>query len=420
MASLRQDSRNGRYHVLFRYGGRQFRRSLNTTQQREAKAIRGRIEETLALLQRGRLEMPIDADPALFILSDGKVSTKPIIERKRTLGELLDLYQTELIEGVKEATTRATEDIHIDHLKRILKTSRIAQSMTTADLQQYVRRRLREKYQGSPIRPTTARKEVATFRAIWNWCKRNGYVTGDSPTTDLEYPKEDQPPPFMTWEEIERTVERGGLKTQEIAELWECLYLSTGQINQLLNHVNQVARHPFIHPMFVFVAHTGARRSELLRFEIDDFDFDGGTVQIREKKRSRKSSLTFRRVPLTPLLRSVMRQWFSNHPGGRRTLSQLSGRCQRQRTFVPKPVTVNEATNHFKRTLRSSEWERVRGFHVFRHSFASNAASRGVDQRMIDEWLGHQTEAMRLRYRHLFPNSQQEALSSIFQSTDAA
>ena len=87
MASIQKDSRSGRYHILFRYGRRQYRRSLNTSHQREALAVCGRVEETLTLLQRERLEMPDDADPALFILSDGKLSTKPLVERKRTLGD---------------------------------------------------------------------------------------------------------------------------------------------------------------------------------------------------------------------------------------------------------------------------------------------------------------------------------------------
>ena len=42
----------------------------------------------------------------------------------------------------------------------------------------------------------------------------------------------------------------------------------------------------------------------------------------------------------------------------------------------------------------------------FRHSFASNLAAASVDQRIIDEWMGHQTEEqMRTRYRHLFPTN---------------
>jgi site-specific recombinase XerD len=51
-------------------------------------------------------------------------------------------------------------------------------------------------------------------------------------------------------------------------------------------------------------------------------------------------------------------------------------------------------------------------YHVFRHSFCSNLAMAGVDQRVIDEFLGHQIEAMRKRYRHLFPNDRHSAIES--------
>jgi integrase len=63
-----------------------------------------------------------------------------------------------------------------------------------------------------------------------------------------------------------------------------------------------------------------------------------------------------------------------------------------------------------------SKWEHIRGFHVFRHSFASNLAAAGVDQRMIDEWMGHQTEAMRKRYRHLLPDQRRKAIEAVFAS----
>jgi hypothetical protein len=33
---------------------------------------------------------------------------------------------------------------------------------------------------------------------------------------------------------------------------------------------------------------------------------------------------------------------------------------------------------------------------------------------MIDEWMGHQTDEMRKRYRHLFPEQQQKAIDSVF------
>ena len=64
--------------------------------------------------------------------------------------------------------------------------------------------------------------------------------------------------------------------------------------------------------------------------------------------------------------------------------------------------------------LKDSRWSVLKGWHVLRHSFISSLASRGIDQRLIDEWVGHQTEAMRRRYRHLTPDVQQQAIRSVF------
>jgi integrase len=48
---------------------------------------------------------------------------------------------------------------------------------------------------------------------------------------------------------------------------------------------------------------------------------------------------------------------------------------------------------------------------VLRHSFASNLARTGrVCQAEIDDLMGHQTEEMRLRYRHLFPEDKRRAV----------
>ena len=50
---------------------------------------------------------------------------------------------------------------------------------------------------------------------------------------------------------------------------------------------------------------------------------------------------------------------------------------------------------------------------VFRHSFASCLAANGYSQSLIDEWMGHQTAAMRRRYRHLFPDERKRALATL-------
>ena len=63
---------------------------------------------------------------------------------------------------------------------------------------------------------------------------------------------------------------------------------------------------------------------------------------------------------------------------------------------------------------RGLKWAVVPGWHCLRHSFISNCAARGVDQRLIDHWVGHTTEAMRRRYSHLLPAVSHAALLTVF------
>ena len=193
--------------------------------------------------------------------------------------------------------------------------------------------------------------------------------------------------------------------------------------------------------MVCFAAHSGARRSELLRARVADIDFNGKTVLINEKKRVRGKRTT-RRVPLSPFLVQVLETWLAEHPGGqylfcnanvvtrsktrsrmtgykgdKARASTLTGRLADVRERAVKgigPITGAEAHDHLKRSLRGSRWSVIKGWHIARHSFASNCAAKGIDQRLIDRWLGHTTDEMRRRYQHLIPNQEQEAIGRVF------
>lgn len=39
---------------------------------------------------------------------------------------------------------------------------------------------------------------------------------------------------------------------------------------------------------------------------------------------------------------------------------------------------------------------------------------KGIDQRIIDSFVGHTTEEMRRRYTHLFPSSKKAAIEAVF------
>ncbi len=408
MASIRQHQSSENYLVSFRFGGRQFTKSIQTKNKRIAAAHLSRIEETIRLLNSGRIQIPAAADPGHFIVSDGKAGEKQKLPRRVTLRHLFEYYRESLPDGAKEENTLKGEQRHCEHLERILGRSLLATDLTTKTVQEYVVKRAKDKWNKRVISPQTIKKELTTLRLIWNWCKDRGLVTGQTPTRGVVLPKSPEKPRFMTMTEIRKTIARGKISNEEKRVIWESLFLEQAEVSELLKYVKANARFRFVFPMFVFIAHTGVRRSEMMRSRIDDLNFENGVVLIREKKKSRIRSITFRHVEMSPLFETVMKDWLADHPGGQHTIC-LTEENQGRRG---EPLTNDTSSHHFEFALKDSKWDVVRGFHSFRHSFASNLAAAGVDQRIIDDFMGHQTEEMRRRYRHLFPKQRRTAILS--------
>jgi integrase len=259
------------------------------------------------------------------------------------------------------------------------------------------------------VSAATIKKELATLRAAWHWAQRHLDLAEEFPGTDaLGFGKIVEPLPFLTWEEAEARVAAG----DDPAEVWDCVYLRPEQVAELLAWVRHRPKmhrcgrplSAVIYPMFVFAAHTGARLSEIVRAIPSDVDLAGGEFTIREKKRDR-SKLTTRRVPLSPLLREVLGDWLAQRCGqGRRLFCRPGG----------SDITPYRMMIYFRRCLHPSKWRVLRGWHVLRHSFIFALASRGVDQRIIDDLVGRQTEEQRRRYRHLYPDVKAKAVADVF------
>ena len=62
---------SGTYQIAFRFAGRKFKRSLDTTNPQLAEKSRLRLEENLRLVEQGRLDIPDGVDVAEYLLYDG-------------------------------------------------------------------------------------------------------------------------------------------------------------------------------------------------------------------------------------------------------------------------------------------------------------------------------------------------------------
>ena len=415
MANVQQ--KNGVYHVRFRFGGQQFKRSLKTTDAKAAKAAHNVVEVALYRLNRGWLQCPSGIDIGDFIVSGGTLTAPTQVEPEPapppSVNELVPRYLEEQKPTMAESY-HVTQAIHLKHLIAALgpKATEPCDRVTRRELEQHLQARLRNR------KPTTVANERITVVLFFKWLAAQGYLE-TSPATELNTVKgSGERGQFRTLREINTIIERGGLSAEEATNLWDCLYLGPEEIADLLATVRERQERDFVHLLHQIPAYTGMRRGEVLRLTWQDVNLEQDCVFARSRKQSRSRTMTGRCIDLHPELKRELLAWRKRRPRGQFVLSENGS---------SEPLTNDRANYWFWQPMRGTSWclDNRRswfmvGFHTYRHSFASNLAAAGVDQRVIDEWMGHQTLAMQRRYRHLFPSQRRDAITSFSLATATA
>ena len=418
MASL--EKRGQSFRIVFRYEGVKYARALSTRSEKTAQAALARLEDNLHRLELGTLDGPEGGELAEFLLGDGRLARPsatadaptPPASDALTLAALFASFWAKCPENSLEQSTVTGMEIHQRQLEKFFSKDFLLQSLSLTQLQGYVERRSRDQgLHGRKVTATTIKKAIVTLRTVWNWGRQHGLIEKAFPSKGLKYPKGVEKQPFMTFAEVARRVQKATLA--EVADLWECVFLSLDEIDELLRAVAARDFQPSVYAMFMFAAHTGARRSEMIRSTLNDLDFDHNLITIHERKRAH-DKLTTRRVPMSSVLRTTLRALLRVHPGISHTFWHELAPTRGHDRIAPQPLDADTAHYWFKQSLKGSKWAKLRGWHVFRHSFCSNAAAGGIDQRIINGWVGHQTEEMVRRYRHLLPNQEHAAINQLF------
>jgi integrase len=162
------------------------------------------------------------------------------------------------------------------------------------------------------------------------------------------------------------------------------------------------------YPILLFALRTGARAGEQLALEWDDVDFANHQVLLCRSRRKNSVEVAEtttktgrgRAVPLSADLEDVLRR--GRHLRGPKVFCQVDG----------APMTLDHLDHVLRRAQRKAGLRRVT-WHDLRHSFASQAMIAGVQIRQVQEWLGHTTIQMTMRYAHLAPNTDQVRLVSL-------
>ena len=155
-------------------------------------------------------------------------------------------------------------------------------------------------------------------------------------------------------------------------------------------------------PEFDIALHTGMRRGEQYACEWSWIALDRKVLTVPRSKHGEK-----RRVFLNDTAIAAFRSLWQFSKGMGKVFAHLYNSDE----------TVG-ARGWFESTLNEAKVEDFR-WHDLRHSFASRLVMAGVDIRTVQELMGHKTIQVTLRYAHLAPQHQLEAVQRLC-DTDGA
>jgi hypothetical protein len=157
MAGIRK---KGNGYCTFRFQGRRFYFAVGNVTESQAAAKATEVDETLALIERGRLEVPEGVRLEDFVAAGGKAPVVAARPETVTARQLIDHYLAIHANGTVEANSLGTARGHLNQFAATVGERFRMQGLTLPDLQGHVERRRKK-----GVSPTTLKKEVASVRA---------------------------------------------------------------------------------------------------------------------------------------------------------------------------------------------------------------------------------------------------------------
>lgn len=368
---------------------------LKTDNLKQANIAVGEIEKRIWSLSQGLVEPPPEGDLTEWLRSGG-VSKRP--SARRCLRELVEAYRSSITEGSKAETTRTGEEIHFRHLTRILGETTTLNRIDADRFSEYVSTRQEENFRGRPVSGATIRKEIVSFRMLWKFARKRGWVANDDPSRSISLPKSKaNDERYRTFGEIMSLLPT--VAPERHGEIWKTCVLDSKEVEAFLADMQKAKVPDWFKKAIVLAALTGVRRSELFRIRTDDFDFQSGLLTVREKKRRHGSSESRRYVQLAASVSEFLRPLLAaREPGFVFSDDAAEMTTKRQSYWL------------WKCALKDTQWQSITGFHTLRHSFISNAAASGITEAQLWSWTGHLTEEQKTRYRHFFPSQSRKEI----------
>lgn len=150
----------------------------------------------------------------------------------------------------------------------------------------------------------------------------------------------------------------------------------------------------------------GLRLQEGISLRIEDVD--SGRLLLHIHGKGSKD----RYVPLPPKTLELMREFWKAHRNPT-WIFPSPGRCGLDMPISNEPLSRTSVQNAFRQARIEAGIHKRATVHTLRHSYATHLLEAGVNLRLIQEYLGHNTPTTTSVYTHLTGKAQSSAAQTI-------
>lgn len=147
----------------------------------------------------------------------------------------------------------------------------------------------------------------------------------------------------------------------------------------------------------------GLRLGEGLNLQVGDIDSKRMVVHVRKGKGGRD-----RYVPLPGVALIALRKYWRTHRNPSLLFPNLNGSIKRI-AEAKTPMDRGAMQTAMRFAVQECGIHKNVSIHSLRHSYATHLMEAGMNLRLIQEYLGHQSPVTTARYTHLTHVSQQNA-----------
>ncbi|MFQ5584351.1 MAG: site-specific integrase [Calditrichia bacterium] len=151
----------------------------------------------------------------------------------------------------------------------------------------------------------------------------------------------------------------------------------------------------------------GLRLSEGTHLQIPDIDSARMVIHVHRGKGAKD-----RYVPLSQTTLSLLRKFWLTHKNPN-WLFPAPGRGGIQMPTATKPISNSSVQEAFRDALKKSGIKKPARVHTLRHSYATHLLEAGVNLRLIQEYLGHDSPKTTALYTHLTQKAQEMAKETL-------